>query len=262
MPWPLSYRSWRSDALCTLSEPRCFSSAPSALASKPNPRCLHQQQSLQSTRSISTFSSRLHYFSFWFNLLVLYMILATKSTFSSRKAFINGPPVRLDATGDFSWFLRIKTTCECSFLPLFPGAFEYFVFQPPSRHWTAQMFFSRNMTLCIYQMFLSSIFMMTFIFTCLTSGITASSQLHWARCLLRSLPPGAHRLEELMPSVVSPRKRRTGLRKVTQPLYPIVMGQAYRQKSWCQPWLRSWTAGGPAGYHRTNIKLHRIRYIG
>lgn len=45
------------------------------------------------------------------------------------------------------------------------------------------------------------------------------------------IAPTAHSLEELIPSVASPQRRLTGLQKVTQSLYPILLDQAYRQTS-------------------------------
>lgn len=100
----------------------------------------------------------------------------------------------------FTQFLRIKTTCECIFLPLFTRGFRVLCGSGPSRQCTAQIrFSSRNTPLSFHQcalplkttgdIYLSSIFMMAFISTCIASAITGSSQLCWIGCLLWSLPP-------------------------------------------------------------------------
>lgn len=82
-----------------------------------------------------------------------------------------------------------------------PGAFKYFVVQPLSSHCTAQIcFFFKKCVLLLLPVCSSlkehcrclSVFhflMMTFILTCLTAGITESSELSWTGCLLWSLPP-------------------------------------------------------------------------
>lgn len=100
----------------------------------------------------------------------------------------------------FTQFLRIKNTCECISLPLLTRGFRVLCGSPPSRQCTAQICFSlRNMPLCFHQsalplkrtadVYLSSIFMMVFISTCLAAAITGSSQLCWTGSLLWSLPP-------------------------------------------------------------------------
>lgn len=167
---------------------------------------------------------------------------------------------------------RIKTTsvhipCLC-----WPEAFEYFVVQPPSRHCTAQpCFFSRK--------FASTLSVCFYLCSSFKEHCRCLSFFHfyddfhfhlphcrdywvllalWTGCLLWSFPHdmwsrgadaicGVSLKEEYWPSEGD-----------TAP--PPHIGVPHRQKTWCQPWLRNWTAGDPAD--DLKAPLHRIHRTG
>lgn len=170
---------------------------------------------------------QLHYSGFWFTLLVQYMLFATKNYLWQKKSIYKWITCLFRYLQSFSWFLRIKPTCEHKSLPRCTRGFQILCDSAPLQTlYCSDLFLLKKHALLLLPMCSSfkehyrglSFFYFFYDDFHFDMPHCRNNWILWAQ--LNRMPvviiaPMARYPEELMPSVVSPWRSHAGLQKVT-----------------------------------------------